>query len=85
MGGYVASLYLQNIIFIHSLFRVHDLQINHHGVEILVTWLVEWSAAKFLILYVTREKQTLSSREILMIEIGFMFLFFDVEKNKTVQ
>ena len=69
MGGYVASLYLQNIIFIHSLFRVHDLQINHHGAEILVTWLVEWSAAKFLILYVTREKQTLSSREILMLTL----------------
>ena len=69
MGGYVASLYLQNIIFIHSLFRVHDLQINHHGAEILVTWLVEWSAAKFLILYVTREKQILSSREILMLTL----------------
>ena len=69
MGGYVANLYLQNIIFIHSLFRVHDLQINHHGAEILVTWLVEWSAAKFLILYVTREKQTLSSREILMLTL----------------
>ena len=69
MGGYVASLYLQNIIFIHSLFRVHDLQINHHGAEILVIWLVEWSAAKLLILYVTREKQTLSSREILILTL----------------
>ena len=69
MGGYVASLYLQNIIFIHSLLRVHDLQINHHGAEILVIWLVEWSATKLLILYVTREKQTLSSREILILTL----------------
>ena len=69
MGGYVASLYLQNIIFIHSLFRVHDLQINHHGAEILVIWLVEWSATKLLILYVTREKQTLNSREILILTL----------------
>ena len=69
MGGYVASLYLQNIIFIHSLFRVHDLQMNHRGAEILVIWLVEWSATKLLILYVTREKQTLSSREILILTL----------------
>ena len=42
---------------------------NHHGAEILVIWLVEWSAIKSLILYFTREKQTLTSREISMLTL----------------
>ena len=37
---------------------------NHNGAEISVIWLVERRAIKLLILYVTREKQTLRSREI---------------------
>ena len=64
--------------------------LNPHGAEISVIRLVERSAIKLLILYVTREEQTLRSREIsnlivtllALIEIRFRSFFIDVEKRR---
>ena len=47
--------------------------INHHGAEISVIWLVDRSAINLLILYVNREKQILTSREISVLTLHWQY------------
>ena len=47
---------------------------NHHRAEISVIWLVKQSAIKLLILYITREKQALRFRN-LIVNTAFVTLF----------
>ena len=67
-----------------------DFDFNHHIVEVPVIWLIEQSTINLLISYATREKQTLSSREVSMQTLNWWHsprsvsrsLFFDVEKRR---
>ena len=79
-------LFFLNITFLYIL----NYELNHHGSEISVIWLVEWTAIKLsiLICYYGKTnfevqinfnaKTTLTA----LFEIHFRFLFFDVEKRR---
>ena len=81
----VIRRFLANKVF--SIINKHLKLINHHVAEIPAIWLVKWSTMKFLILFVTKDKQTLRSKEISMVTLhcqhfGDWFLVFVFWRRK---